>query len=163
LPQPTEEPTLAPLAVEDTTVPPTPTASPTGTPEPQFPIVRVSVASANLRRGPGTIYPISGAIFRDETAMVLAKNRDGSWYNVELNNGTRAWLAASVTELVNNVAVNNVLLAATIPAAPNLTPVPPTPTPLPLPTLPPADTPGDGGGGGDGDGGGGGGYTPEAP
>jgi hypothetical protein len=171
VPEPGEEPTVAALSVEDTAVPPTPTESPTDTPEPQLPIVRVSVASANLRRGPGTNYATNGAIFRDETATVLAINRDGSWYLVELRDGTRAWLAASVTELANNLALNNVPLAPTIPAAPTLTPVPPTWTPLPLPAFPPTATPGGGGGDDGGDGGGnngggdngGGEYTPEAP
>lgn len=165
-------------AAEATSTTGPPTAEPTE-PPPAQPSVRVIVSSANLRRGPGTIYPVAGAIFGDEEALVLATNSDGTWYNVELADGSRAWLAASVTEPLDAVAVNSVPVAATIPAAPTLTPVPPTATPMPtLPPPPPPPPPsggGDGGGddgGGDGGGGGGGGddepqppprYTAEPP
>jgi hypothetical protein len=142
----------------------------TAEPQAQPAAVRVIVSSANLRRGPGTIYPTAGAIFSGEEATVLATNQDRTWYNVELADGGRAWLAASVTEVVNAAAMNNVPVAATIPAAPTFTPVPPTATPLPtLPPPTPTTPPSDGGGGGGSSGGGSSGsepppkYTAEPP
>ncbi|MFN2137978.1 MAG: protein kinase domain-containing protein [Candidatus Promineifilaceae bacterium] len=157
----TEAATVEPSATAEP-----PTAEPSETPPGQA-AVRVIVSSANLRSGPGTIYPTAGAIFNGEEATVLATNRDGTWYNVQLPNGSRAWIAASVTEPVNAVAVNSVAVAATIPAAPTLTPVPPTATPLPTspppPTQPPADSGGGGSGGGGSGGGGGGGGDSEPP
>jgi uncharacterized protein YgiM (DUF1202 family) len=138
-------------------------------------MVRVIVASANLRQGPGVIYRTLGPIYRDDLAVILAKNSDGSWFNIELEDGSRAWLAASVVEMVDAAAANNVVVAATIPVAPTRTPVPPTFTPRPVPTQPPpppaggggdsggGSSGGGGGGGNNGGGGGGGGYTPEAP
>ncbi len=173
LPQPTaapiEEPTAVPVLSEPTALPPTATEAPTETPLPQLPTARVTVASANLRRGPGTIYPVLGPIFRDDLAIVLAKNNDGSWYNVQLEDGSLAWLAASVVELVNEASASEVAVAATVPVAPTRTPVPPTLTPIPIPPtqVPPSSGGGgnSGGGGGNSGGGGGGGgsYTPEAP
>jgi hypothetical protein len=161
-PDPVEEPTAVPILVEATEVPPTLTEAPTETPEPELPTVSVIVASANLRRGPGVIYRVLGPIFRDDTAVVLAKNRDGSWYNIELEDGTRAWLAASVVELVGIANANDVFVAATIPVAPTLTPVPPTWTPRPLPpTLTPPPPGGDSGGDDDDDDDGNGDYTPD--
>jgi hypothetical protein len=134
--------------------------------------VRVVTASANLRRGPGTIYPTTGVVYAGQEARVVATNGDRSWYNVEFPDGARAWLAASVVEPIDAAAFNNVPVAATIPAAPTYTPVPPTATRLP-PTLAPLPSPspfptsdgGDGGGGdgGGGDGGGNGGGEPPPP
>jgi hypothetical protein len=175
LPEPTDEPQVVPVVEEATEAPPTPTDEPTETATPQPPMVRVIVASANLRGGPGVVYRVLGPIFRDDQATVIAKNRDGSWFNIELEDGSRAWLAASVVELLEGGDANDVVEAATVPVAPTRTPVPPTLTPIPRPTQPPPppDGGGDGGGGdgggggsgggGDGGGGGGGGYTPEAP
>ena len=168
-----QENTPAPI-IQDPQTSPTETAAPSETateeateaPADQPVIVRVNVSSANLRRGPGTVYPIAGAILADEEAVVLATNRDGSWYNVELADGSRAWLAASVTETVDAAALENVPIAATIPVAPTATPRPPTPT-RPRPTVPPPPPPtadsGGGGGSGGNDGGGGGGGEPEPP
>jgi hypothetical protein len=159
-PELVEESTAVPILAEASEVPPTLTEAPSETPKPEFLIVRVNVASANLRRGPSTIFPVLRPIFLDERTTVLAKNSDGSWYNVELEDGSRAWLAASVVELVNDVAANDVPLAATIPVAPTWTPVPPTWTPLPIPPtltpLPPGGESGD-----DDDDDNGGDYTPD--
>ena len=158
LPEPTEEPSPEPLVVvEDTAEPPTstPTDEPTETPEPQAPKVRVSVASANLRRGPGVVYRVLQPVFEDDTATMVAKNRDGSWFLVQLEDGTLGWLSAVVVDLVDGAGADQVQVAATIPVAPTNTPVPPTLTPLPLPTEPPpTDDSGGGGGGGGNDGGG---------
>ncbi len=170
-PAPTEEPEeSAVVEVQPATNTPQPSATaaststplpPTETAMPAAAAVRVKVASANLRRGPGVIYGTLGAIFQGETATVIGTNQDGSWYNVILEDGSRAWLAASVTEAVDGASLSEVPVAATIPVAPTSTPVPPTLTPLPTlpPTLPPA---GGGSGGGGGGGGSDGGSKPPA-
>lgn len=165
---PTNTPTIAatPTVAAATE---TPAAAETATPIPA-PQVRVRVNSANLRLGPGTVYGIAGVILEGETATVLATNSDRSWYNVELADGTRAWLAASVSEPVDAAGFKQVEVAATIPAAPTATRVPPTATrpPAAQPTQPPPP-PGGGGNGGSGGGNGGGGgggsstNTPEPP
>jgi hypothetical protein len=169
---PTEEKSPVPIIQNPETTPAetvaaaeTPTEEPTAVPIAQAAIVRVIVSSANLRRGPGTVYPVAGAILADQEVTVLATNTDGSWYNVELADGSRAWLAASVTEPVDAAALASVPVAATIPVAPTSTPIPPTPT-RPRPTAPPPPptaTIDSGGGGGNGGGNGGGGGGSEPP
>ena len=145
------------------------TETATAEPQAQPAAVRVIVSSANLRSGPGTVYPTAGAIFSGEEATILATNRDRTWYNVQLADGRHAWIAASVTEVINAAAMNSVPVAATIPAAPTFTPVPPTATSPPtLPPPPPTIPPSNGGGGNDGGGNDGGSnpppkYTAEAP
>jgi hypothetical protein len=71
-----------------------------------------------------------------------------------MENGSRGWLSEIVVEVLDQAALQNVEVAATIPVAPTLTPVQPTFTPIPLPTLVPTAVTGGGGGGGGGNGGG---------
>ncbi|MCA9951649.1 MAG: protein kinase, partial [Anaerolineales bacterium] len=120
---------------------PTATAElPTETAEPLPPQVRVVVASANLRRGPGVAYATQGAIFEGEIANVIASNKDRSWYNILLENGTKAWIAASVIESVEGSLLDNVEIALTIPPVPTkrATAVPATNTPILIVTATPS-------------------------
>lgn len=120
--------------------------------------VRVTVASANLRRGPGVVYPTAGAVFQGDEMSLVATSRDQTWYLVELADGQRAWVAASVSELVEGANLETVPVAATIPPAPTATRVPPTLTPIPI-VLPTSTPPSPGGGGGNN----GGGEPPPPP
>jgi hypothetical protein len=94
---PTPEPT-------DTTTPtkmPTKTATPTKTPTPTetpTPEVVVKLTSVNVRSGPGTSYPIIGVARQGESLIVLGRNHDGSWFKVELADGSEGWIAASVVD-----------------------------------------------------------------
>jgi serine/threonine-protein kinase len=133
--------TIAPavLSESDTATPrPTHTPVPTASAE-----LRVTVNSVNLRNGPGTAYRVIGSLQQGDTVLALAKNRDGSWYNVELENGNRGWLAADFSEPVNEAAMAILSVAATIPALPTATATnTPTNTPvLPTPQPPPAEPP----------------------
>jgi len=105
--------------------------------------VRVTVSSANLRTGPGTIYSIAGVIRQGEQVKVLATNRDGAWYNVELPDGSRAWLARNITEPVDGANLQALPVAATIPAPPTATrpAAQPTSPPQQPPTSPPQQPP----------------------
>jgi len=90
-------------------VPPSP-APPT--PEPcQF---VVSVASANLRSGPGTGYPVIGVAYQGERLPVLSRHVSGTWYEVaRAEPPLQAWVAASVGELAgacDNVPVSDMPL-----------------------------------------------------
>lgn len=124
-PEPTDTPTLTPTPADTAT--PVPTATPTATPTPE-PMVQVVSASANLRDGPGTNYAVVGVLEEGDTALVLATGTDDSWYNILLADGAAGWLAASICEPVDEAAMGDLTVAATIPAPPP-TPTPFTPTP----------------------------------
>lgn len=111
-----------------TTIPATPTSSPTQGPS--------AVDNANLRSGPDTAYPIVGAVAANQTLYVVAKNPDGTWYQL----ASGAWIHGGLVHGVRSVAV-----ARSIPPLPaTATPVPqraiqiPTPIPQPLAAPPPA-------------------------
>ncbi|MEZ4641767.1 MAG: SH3 domain-containing protein [Chloroflexota bacterium] len=122
--------TKQPTATSTNTSLPTLTKQPTATPLPQ---VEVTASSANVRQGPGTNYDVAGVVVAGDTAVILARTQDGSWYNVQLADGSRVWVASSVVKLTN-VASSAIRVAATIPAPP----VAVAPTSLPNPTSPPA-------------------------
>lgn len=112
-PTETPEPTLAPT---DT---PEPTATATSVPAPQI----VAKSETNLRRGPGTAYPVVGALAAGEQADVLGRNADSTWWQVTLANGAEGWVNASL--VTANDAVEGVAIAQNIPT------LPPTNTPAP--------------------------------
>jgi hypothetical protein len=139
---------LTPTPTQTRLLMPSPTLNPTGTAEPQL---RITLNSANVRSGPGTNYPMISVLRANAIVRVLGRNNDGSWYNIELEEGQTGWLAASTSIGVNPAALEAVPVAATIPvpqtAAPSptstLTPTstPPPPTPPPPPTEAPLPTP----------------------
>jgi hypothetical protein len=100
---------------------------PTTSPEPEL---EVMVNSANLRSGPGTNYNIVDIVEQGDVLHVLASNEDRTWYNIRLDDGTKAWIAGSVTESLNAINIVDVPVAVTIPPAP--TPIPATATFEPL-------------------------------
>lgn len=144
-PTPTASPTETPsptAAPSDTpTSTPQPTSTPTETPPPE-PEVQVKSDSANVRSGPGTNFEAVVTLHEGDIVAVLATNGDGSWYNVQLADGSTGWLAASVSEPISEEALALVSVAATIPAPPSIEPT--TAVSAPEPTTPPAATTGDG-------------------
>ena len=121
-PSETSEEVAAPVqiaqAASSTPVPPTntplPTIAPTDVPDPTaLPelapaevasdrIVRITVASANLRSGPGLAYSNIGVVLFNDAFEVLAEDEPGLWYKIQLTDGTEGWVAASVTEDVSS-------------------------------------------------------------
>jgi uncharacterized protein YgiM (DUF1202 family) len=82
-----------------------------------------------VRAGPGTNYPVVGALTPDVSLAVTGRNEDGSWWQIRQADGQTGWVAAAVVEAtdVEGVAV------AQAPAPPP----PPSPTPVPAePTRP---------------------------
>lgn len=151
-PSSTNTPAASATPTPSDTPVPTDTATPTLVPSPTSqpaPEVRVTIASANLRAGPGTAYASIGTLFAGDTVTVIATTPGGTWYNVRLANGVTGWLARSVTERANDGDFANIPIAATIPAAPTNTPPPtatstpvPSPTPLPAASFTPTSVPG---------------------
>ncbi len=120
---------------------PTPTPTFTLTPSPTTCVPRVTaVLNANVRWGPGLIYePPVAAMAVGESAPILGKNSDGSWWQIDLNPNaaTQFWVADSVAEI--NCGREDVPVAAT-PVPPTFTPTP-TQTPTSTPTSTPTTTP----------------------
>jgi hypothetical protein len=133
----TATPTATPVSPTDT---PEPTVAPTNTPEPTATATTapepkvVAKSEANLRRGPGTGYPVVGALAASEQADVLGRNADGTWWQVARADGSEGWVNASL--VTPNDAVEGVAIAQNIPT------LPPTNTPAALaPATPTAPAP----------------------
>jgi hypothetical protein len=97
-----EPATEAPAGDETATPTSTPvfTETPTSTavPEACTPTVTTSVV-ANVRNGPGQVYPILGTLPQGGTANVAGKSFDNAWWYIEFAGGTGgyAWISTSVT------------------------------------------------------------------
>lgn len=134
-----ENPTPVPAADTATPEPDQPTATsepPTATPatEPQ---VR-SQSAVNVRGGPGTNYPLVGALNPGESVRITGKNPVGDWWQILLTNGATGWVYGSLVETSGNTSV---VALAEIPAPPaaTATPVPAAPTNTPVPAPPGVD------------------------
>ncbi|HUW08897.1 MAG TPA: SH3 domain-containing protein [Anaerolineae bacterium] len=136
--EPPAEPT--PLPPEPTPIPepPTPTPPPpTPTSEPAYVIVQED--KVNVRKGPGTAYPVVGQVVKSTRLEVVAKNPQSDWFQICCFQGQQVWVVARLVEA--HGPLQTVPVAANIPAPPPATatprPVPPTATPRPVPTADP--------------------------
>ena len=106
-----------------------PEEGPTPTEAPADPVVAAN-DGMNVRSGPGTAFPIVGALQAGESASAIAKTAAGDWWQVLLASGQEGWVFAQLVTPSGNV--DSVAVAANIP-----TPPPPPPTPVPEPTATP--------------------------
>lgn len=149
-PTPTSTTTLTPTATPTPTptATPTPTSTNTLTATPATPIAQVS-RSLTVRLGPGSQYPGVATLEPGLPFTLVGLSEDGGWYQVELNDGRRAWLAVSA--FVETFGDLNLLpliapptdtptATATPSATPSATPTS-TDTPTPTPTATLTDTP----------------------
>jgi hypothetical protein len=126
-----EETALEEVNPEEILEPEATTPEVTDTPTPQLePIVRAPNAM-NVRAGPGTNYPIIGALPANQPVKVLARNQSSDWWQIESADGSTGWVYAPLVETAGDI--DAVPVAMAIP-----TPPPPTATPLPEPTDTPA-------------------------
>ncbi|RRR67361.1 MAG: glycoside hydrolase [Candidatus Viridilinea halotolerans] len=89
-------------------------------PDPNPPLVgTVLENSVNMRRGPGSAYDRVGSVNADTGVTLLARHRD--WYNVQLSNGTKAWIFSDLLR-VSPMAARRVPVTNNIPALPVRTP-----------------------------------------
>lgn len=63
---------------------------------PQYTEVVVNVDQANVRRRPGTNFPIVAVMVKG--AKLPVTNSSGNWYQVELFDGTRGWISKNVVD-----------------------------------------------------------------
>jgi uncharacterized protein YraI len=94
------------------------TATPTIAAEACVPTVTTSVV-ANIRNGPGQVYPILGTLPQGGKATVAGKSYDGTWWYIEFAGGTGgyAWIATSVT---NAECIPSTLASIAAPPAPEV-------------------------------------------
>jgi uncharacterized protein YraI len=113
------------------TDPPTPAASNT----PNTPFITVN-QGINVRSGPSTKFnPVLGTMKQGDTAPLLGKNTDGSWFKIQYYNSNNAWVFAQYVSPSVDVAQ---LVVDPGPPVPTDTPVPPTAIPAtPVPTTAP--------------------------
>ena len=111
------------LATATPTPEPTPDATPTPapTPTPDFALVTAS-DTVNLRSGPGTGYSTVGQMPAGSTARIVGKNQDGSWWEIEGDNGLTAWVVARLVSTAG--PADQVAVSQNIPAAPQVAAAP---------------------------------------
>jgi len=140
-PTPAVPPTPTPVPPTPTPeTPPTPTPlPPTPTPQPK-PVAVVQGDKVNVRKGPGTAYPLAGQVTKGNRLEIVGKNQAGDWWQVCCVNNQQAWIVGRLVQVEGDAGI--VKVAANIPppppptAAPRPTATPkpaaPTPTPKPL-------------------------------
>ncbi len=112
----------------------TPGLAPTTTAAPQL----IALQDMNLRQGPSTQYPVVGALPKDQNALIVGQNPEGTWWKIACPpgaTGAECWISggAQFTTASNAAAVP----LAVVPPTPTAPPAPPTaaPSPLTAPTL----------------------------
>jgi len=119
--------TPPPQVILPTVQPPPIQASPTATPFDTTPRV-TATTNANIRRGDSIFHEVLGALRPGESATIIGISDSGSgWYNIQLANGSRAWIAPSVVTVSGDTRN---LPRISPPAPPTATPIPFTPTPI---------------------------------
>ncbi len=105
------------LATATPTPEPTPESTPTPapTPTPDFAAV-VADATVNLRSGPGTAFSNVGQLNAGESARIVGKSQDGSWWEIERPDGATAWVVARLVD--TNGPADQVAVSQNIPQAP---------------------------------------------
>ncbi len=94
---------------------PEPTPTPAATPTPDFATVRAD-GTVNLRSGPGTAFGTVGQLNAGQTARILGKNQDGSWFQIERSGADPAWVVARLVSTQG--PADQVAVAENIPEPP---------------------------------------------
>ncbi len=122
-------------APSEATAEPAATEAPTAEPAPAEAntVARLTATqTVNVRRGPGTNYPVIGRLSPGQAFPVTGKNARGDWYQFDLD-GQSAWVIANLVSVSGDPAA--IQVAQNIPAVPTARP---TARPQPRPTSPPA-------------------------
>jgi uncharacterized protein YraI len=96
--------------------------------------------SMNVRGGPGTVYPVVGAMNAGEQAEIIGKNPQADWWQVLLPGGAQGWLLGALVTTVGDTSA--IAVAANIPEPPpTATPAPVAAAPVEAVPAPPAEQP----------------------
>jgi hypothetical protein len=109
--------------IEEVTATPIPLASVTL--PPGAPWAAITAGVLNVRRGPGTNYPLIGQLDQNDVVEISGRNADSSWLQIVYPTDTigRGWISASYAQVRGSPAFIPVVE----------TPRPPTPTPASSP------------------------------
>lgn len=96
--------TVAVNVVEEVTAAPTTLAS--ATLPPGVPWATITAGVLNVRRGPGTHYPVMGQLQRNDAVEIAGKNADNSWLQIVYPTGTigRGWISVSYAQVSGSLA-----------------------------------------------------------
>jgi len=84
----TEEPTEEATEAATTAAAETTTAAANAGPGSQC---TVTARSLNMRRGPGTNFPVVGGLSNGQTVTAAGRNQDNTWLNVRTADGAEGW------------------------------------------------------------------------
>jgi hypothetical protein len=109
--------------IEEVTVTPIPRASMTL--PPGVPWAAITAGVLNVRKGPGTNYPVIGQLQQNDVVEISGKNADSSWLQIVYPTGTigRGWISVSYAQVRGSPAAIPVVES----------PLPPTSTPVSSP------------------------------
>jgi uncharacterized protein YraI len=93
------------------------------------PVAVISNAVVNLRRGPGTNYPVIGRGESGQRYTIVGRIQDNSWWQICCVNGQKVWVAASVASALGPTGG--------VPVVKDIPTPPPAPTAIPLPKVVP--------------------------
>lgn len=114
--------------------PPTPTSTFTPTSTVGANVATITADLLNVRRGPGTSYPVITTVAKGVKVTVLGQDQAGDWLLVRLSNGTEGWISRAYTDFRGT---SPVVYVPSPTATPTRTPIiPPTLTPTPVPLTP---------------------------
>ncbi len=65
----------------------------------------VAPGTVNIRSGPGTNYPVIGALNANAPVSIIGRNQDTSWWQVEITGDSIGWVASSVVSASNTDSV----------------------------------------------------------
>lgn len=89
-----------------------------------IPTAYTTPARMNIRRGPGTNYPVATSVSAGTALTILALNPAGDWYQVQLNDEAEpVWVYATLTTTAGPIDTLQALDAEEIPAPPEPAPV----------------------------------------
>jgi hypothetical protein len=80
----------------------------------------------NIRSGPGTAYPIIGALQQGDKVAVTGRNKASTWLEIRTDDGTEGWVYADYTRV--DTEVNSLPVARAAPPPASATPAEPTAT-----------------------------------
>jgi len=92
---------------------------------PGVPWATITAGVLNVRKGPGTNYPVIGQLQQNDVVEIVGKNADSSWLQIVYPTGTigRGWISVSYAQVSGSLAFIPVVE----------TPPPPTSTPISSP------------------------------
>jgi len=70
--------------------------------------IKVVPNSVKVRSGPGVNDAVVGYLYAGDLYPILETSTDGSWFKIELEDGTEGWIATSVVEVMETTAASDI-------------------------------------------------------